>query len=81
MKINTNSFGNYNPVAKSTSAKDHLNVQEKASNETLFVSKEEKDFFVNKYPENKTEIMDYHFYQRSGRKSGVSLGSLFDKRG
>ncbi|HEX2869569.1 MAG TPA: hypothetical protein VHO03_21170 [Ignavibacteriales bacterium] len=45
------------------------------------ISSEEKNFFINLYPENKKEITDYHFYQKSGKMSGVALGSLFDRRG
>ncbi len=44
------------------------------------VTKEEKDFFVGLYPEQKQEIADYHFYQRTGKMSGVSVGSLLDRR-
>lgn len=45
------------------------------------ISNEEKNFFINLYPDNKKEIADYHFYQKSGKMSGVALGSLFDRRG
>ena len=45
------------------------------------ISQDEKNFFINKYPEQKSEIIDYHFYQKNGDMSGVKVGSLFDKRG
>jgi hypothetical protein len=77
MNITANPIGNYNVYSPRT-------MQQAASRETTVsadnVSKEEKDFFVNMYPEQKQEIADYHFYQRSGKMSGVSVGSLFDRR-
>jgi len=89
MKISTNMIGNYNPQVSSGSVK-----QTKA-NEPSFkieagavdkktagnLSSEEKNYFVNLYPQNKNEITDYHFYQKTGKMSGVKIGSMFDKRG
>jgi hypothetical protein len=45
------------------------------------ISDDEKTFFAEMYPMSKKDIMDYHYYQRSGKPSGIVLGSLFDKRG
>ena len=45
------------------------------------LQQEEKDFFAKLYPQNKAEVADYHFYERSGKLSGVKLGSLIDRRG
>lgn len=45
------------------------------------VSNDEKNFFTSLYPENKEEIMSYHYYSKQGKMSGTALGSLFDKRG
>ena len=33
------------------------------------------------YPEEKDQINNYHFYNKDGDKNGVSLGSLFDRKG
>lgn len=88
MRIDTNSVGNYTPVnvknieRKPNPAEVSSNIQSKnisSSKENL--SAEEKDFFAKLYPQNKSEIVDYHFYERSGKLSGVKLGSLIDKRG
>jgi hypothetical protein len=79
MKISTNPVGNYTrPTMQMTQS---VQKQETKSVTPAKVTADEKDFFVKLYPENKTEIMDYHFYGREGKMSGVSLGSLFDKRG
>ncbi len=74
MKITNNSIGNYSLYSINKPL-------ETTSISAEAVSKEEKIFFVKMYPQNKTEIMDYHFYQRTGKMSGVGLGSMFDKRG
>ena len=42
---------------------------------------EEKKFFTKMYPNEKDQIVNYHFYSKEGDKNGVALGSLFDKRG
>ncbi len=82
MKISTNYAGNYNPykinnnknqIKKTNMVKELKSVTE--------INQSEKAFFKNLYPENEKEINNYHFYEPSGKLSGVSLGSLFDKRG
>ena len=83
MKINANAVGNYSPYnIKINNVKQPVNIaksEELKKSDT--VTKEEKKFFAKMYPENKDEIIDYHFYKSSGKMSGVSVGSLFDKRG
>jgi hypothetical protein len=78
MKISTNSIGNYNPFLINNNQK-----VQNANNQTKVdtVTNEEKEFFVKLYPENKNEIMDYHFYKSSGKMSGVALGTNLDRRG
>jgi hypothetical protein len=79
MKISTNSFGNYKPIVAQKNNVSQF--ESKKAVETLKVSNEEKKFFTNLYPENKDQIINYHFYNKEGDKNGVSLGSLFDRRG
>ncbi len=76
MKIESTRIGNYtlnrlNNTVKDASTKSQVNV----------ISRDEKKFFINKYPDKKAEIADYHFYHKDGSLSGVKVGSLFDKRG
>ena len=76
MKISTNNIGNYsiNHI--------HNAVQKRAAKpKTDELSADEKNFFIDKYPKKKAEIIDYHFYQKSGSMSGVKLGHLFDRKG
>lgn len=77
MSIATNPVGNYN-VYMARQVQQSATQQTAPAPET--VTKEEKDFFVSLYPNQKQEISDYHFYQRSGKMSGVSVGSLLDRR-
>lgn len=83
MKISSNAVGNYSPYASKVNnvPKTQKLAEAKESKNTDIISNEEKKFFTKMYPENKSEIIDYHFYKSSGKMSGVSVGSLFDRRG
>ncbi len=89
MKISTNMIGNYNPQVSNSSVKraktdeSSFKIETKAPDKKAGtnLSADEKNYFVNLYPKNETEIAGYHFYQRSGKMSGVKIGSMFDKRG
>lgn len=80
MKISTNSFGNYNPIISNRRSNIHQ-TEPKKIDDVGKVTKEEKQFFTKLYPNDTEQIENYHFYDKSGDKNGVSLGSLFDKRG
>ena len=80
MKISTNSFGNYKPIVAQKN-NNVLNIESKKAEEVLKISNEEKKFFTKLYPEEKDQVDNYHFYNKEGDKNGVSLGSLFDRRG
>lgn len=45
------------------------------------INQSEKRFFAEKYPDKSEEIMNYHYYERSGKLSGVKVGSILDRRG
>lgn len=80
MKINFTSIGNYNPYLRQVKNSTEVH---KTQSETpkVNMSKEEKDFFVGLFPENKQEIMNHHTYTRTGNLSGVGVGNLLDRRG
>lgn len=79
MRIGTNTIGNYSPVYKKTAVTNVVNTKQVEAKPAI--SKSEKAFFSNLYPENKEKIMDHHFYMKNGNMSGVTVGSLFDRRG
>jgi len=68
-------------TSANTTAAVKAQSNESNTGNTSAVTSEEKKYFMDMYPENKSEIMDYHFYQRSGKMSGVKVGSLIDRRG
>jgi hypothetical protein len=96
MKVNTDIAGNYSPQSirqKPESVQQERKIKNSRDEEKFGapdkekiktgknISEEEKNFFAEMYPLNKNEIMEYHYYQKTGKPSGISLGSLFDKKG
>lgn len=81
MKISTNSVGNYNPIISKNNNNNVSQIQSKKTTDIAKVTNEEKKFFSKLYPNDTDQINNYHFYNKAGDKNGVSLGSLFDKRG
>ncbi|AFN75357.1 hypothetical protein MROS_2127 [Melioribacter roseus P3M-2] len=78
MKITTNSFGNYSLNRINQNQQIHKAAQADKKPE---ITNAEKKFFANLYPEKTDEILKYEFYNAKGKVSGVTVGSLFDKRG
>ena len=89
MKVTMNSIGNYTPQIRPKPGLNPAQKQKAAGELNKYdpvslnknVTEEEKKFFAGMYPENKDEIIDYHFYQKSGKMSGVKVGSQFDRKG
>ncbi len=89
MKILTNSVGNYSPHTNNNSVKQAKLTQKKEGTDLETVAKtknndltsDEKNYFMKVYPQNTSEIIDYHFYQKNGEMSGVKIGSLLNRRG
>lgn len=89
MSIDMNPIGNYSQInfrnvnrqskPAETFAAESTKMTEQTKQGAL--TPEEKTFFANMYPANKSEVADYHFYEKSGKLSGVQIGSLFDRRG
>lgn len=85
MRVTTNSIGNYFPqlTRKLTNVAPKQTSQKVNATETAeqLLSRKEKEMFVKMYPQQKSEIMEYHYYQKNGVMSGVTVGSLLDRRG
>jgi hypothetical protein len=93
MKIDSNPIGNYRPVYLQNSVQNNNSVTNAKKSQvsaaaartvndsSATITTEEKKYFSDMYPASKQEIADYHFYSRTGKMSGVSVGSLFDRRG
>lgn len=77
MKISMNAVNNY-----TLQSLNKIDNQSNIKNESAgALSNDEKNFFTEVYPKNRSEIMDYHFYSNTGKMSGVSVGSNIDRRG
>jgi len=85
MRVNTNSIGNYFPqrTRNVPNVARQENIQKTSTKNTIEqpISAKEKEMFVKMYPQQKSEIMEYHYYQKNGVMSGVTVGSLLDRRG
>ncbi len=92
MAIGINSVGNYgfsanrinrtNSVAKKSNVNATAKtVATKKPTEKSILSENERKFFSEMYPDKKNIVMDYHFYQRSGKMDGVAVGSIINRRG
>ena len=45
------------------------------------INTDEKKFFAEMYPAKQTEIMEYYYYEKSGKMNGISVGTNIDRRG
>ncbi|MBU0472768.1 MAG: hypothetical protein KKF62_01255 [Bacteroidetes bacterium] len=85
MTVNTNSIGNYlarqTRNVSSVARKENVQKAVQVSSTEPLISAKEKEMFVKMYPQQKSEIMQYHYYQKNGVMSGVTVGSLLDRRG
>lgn len=80
MAVNMNSIGNYDAKSISNSFKK-INTKNQSTGAAENIDSEEKMFFAKLYPEKGNEIMNYSFYERTGKMNGVSVGTNFDKKG
>ena len=77
MKISTNAVDNY--ILQSV---NHVNrAVTNKSQPTGTLSDDEKKFFVKAYPDKKNEVIEYHYYNRKEKLSGVVLGTIVDRKG
>ncbi len=77
MKIIPNQAGTYSL----NNIRNTQPVKEKFSLNSPEISGEEKKYFAEAYPQKQKEIMNYEFYNARGKATGVSVGSLLDRRG
>jgi len=80
MAVNLNSIGNYDTKSINNSFRK-MNTKNQSTGATEKIDTDEKMFFSKLYPEKRNEIMNYSFYERTGKMNGVSVGTNFDKKG
>jgi len=80
MVVTQTSNGNYTKVNPKPRTYSASSAPEKFIGNDRIDSREKK-FFANMFPENKEEIMSYHFYEKTGKMNGIKIGSNYDRRG
>lgn len=80
MAVSMNSVGNYSAYGLNHAKTSKTNVKN-AFAQGENINPDEKKFFAEMYPAKQNEIMEYYYYERSGRMNGISVGTNLDRRG
>jgi len=81
MAVSMNSIGNYSAYNLNTSRAGKSASKNNAALNPENINSEEKKFFAEMYPAKQSEIMEYYYYERSGRMNGIAVGTNLDRRG
>lgn len=81
MAVSMNSIGNYSAYGLNNAKANKTNVNNNAAAKGENINPDEKKFFAEMYPAKQNEIMEYYYYERSGRMNGISVGTNLDRRG
>lgn len=81
MTVSMNSVGNYTSYGLNSAKTSKPNVKNDAVLKNDNINTDEKKFFAEMYPAKNSEIMEYYYYEKSGRMNGISVGTNLDRRG
>lgn len=81
MAVSMNSIGNYSAYGLNNAKPNKANVNNNAAAKSENINPDEKKFFAEMYPAKQNEIMEYYYYERSGKMNGISVGTNLDRRG
>jgi hypothetical protein len=81
MAVSMNSIGNYSAYGLNNAKTNKTNVNNNAAAKSENINPDEKKFFAEMYPAKQNEIMEYYYYERSGKMNGISVGTNLDRRG
>ena len=81
MAVSMNSIGNYSAYGLNNAKTNKTNVNNNAAAKRKSINPDEKKFFAEMYPAKQNEIMEYYYYERSGKMNGISVGTNLDRRG
>ena len=81
MAVSMNSIGNYSAYGLNNAKTNKTNVNNNAAAKSESINPDEKKFFAEMYPAKQNEIMEYYYYERSGKMNGISVGTNIDRRG
>jgi hypothetical protein len=81
MAVSMNSIGNYSAYGLNSARSNKTNINNNAAAKSENINPDEKKFFAEMYPAKQNEIMEYYYYERSGKMNGISVGTNLDRRG
>ncbi len=81
MAVSMNSIGNYSAYGLNNARSNKTNINNNAAAKSENINPDEKKFFAEMYPAKQNEIMEYYYYERSGKMNGISVGTNLDRRG
>jgi len=81
MAVSMNSIGNYTAYGLNTARNNKTNINSASASQNESINNDEKKFFAEMYPTKQTEIMEYYYYEKSGKMNGISVGTNLDRRG
>lgn len=81
MAVSMNSIGNYSAYNFNTSKAGKTTSKNNLPFNHEGINNEEKKFFAEMYPAKQNEIMEYYYYEKSGRMNGIAVGTNLDRRG
>ncbi|MCU0344597.1 MAG: hypothetical protein MUF28_12345, partial [Ignavibacterium sp.] len=67
MAVNLNSIGNYSAYGLNNAKNSKINIKSASLVQSESINPDEKNFFAEMYPAKQNEIMEYYYYERSGR--------------
>jgi hypothetical protein len=76
-----NSIGNYTAYGLNSARGNKANILNTAALQNESINNDEKKFFAEMYPTKQTEIMEYYYYEKSGKMNGISVGTNLDRKG
>lgn len=80
MAVSMNLIGNYSAYGLNNAKSNKTNIKNTVA-QSESINPDEKKFFAEMYPAKQNEIMEYYYYERSGRMNGISVGTNLDRRG
>ncbi len=81
MALSLNTIGNYSAYGLNNTNTNKANSKSAEIKLNENINQDEKKFFAEMYPAKHNEIMEYYYYERSGKMNGISVGTNFDRRG
>ena len=81
MAVSMNLIGNYSAYGLNNAKSNKTNIKNTSLVQNESINPDEKKFFAEMYPAKQNEIMEYYYYERSGKMNGISVGTNLDRRG